>query len=235
MARTYFVKAYRGRRACGFTQDAGTGTDYTGNPLQARCGRSRAEHETYPFKEDLNLVTKRHEYDGGSLRCEVCGEDINVGDSYKWVKPRAGSFARGVKRNRHQTCRAWQASELTSSPHLSVIYAAQENVDAQVSDIQPSTDTSDLTAIAEEAAESVREASESYRESGDAIEEGFGHPTFQSEELIEKADDVEMWADEIEDVSFDEFDGDEEDEVEVEEWFQTQIDLLNDVMGNSPV
>jgi DnaJ-class molecular chaperone len=44
----------------------------------------------------------------------------------------------------------------------------------------------------------VRDLAEEKRESAQNIENGFGHPTYQSEELTQQADDLETWADDIE-------------------------------------
>lgn len=137
-------------------------------------------------------------------RCEVCGKPIEAGAAYKWCKPRSHRGAVGYKRKRHEACRSWRPSELTSSPALSTLYAAQETAgdDLEAWD-RESLD--DLRSIIEALAEGVREAASVYEEGASNIEDGFGHATSTSEELAEKAealnsaaDDVEGAADELE-------------------------------------
>jgi len=125
--------------------------------------------------------------------CEVCGEPITKGMAYKWVKPRYGG-----KRVRHETCRDWRASELTSSK-MAGVYAAQE----AFGDLSPSS-IEDVSDAVHTAGEEVRNVAEEYRESAQNIEDGFQHPTFMSDELNEKADELESWADELEGFEVDE-------------------------------
>ena len=101
-------------------------------------------------------------------------------------------------------CPAWRPSELTSSPHLATLYGAQEalsdalaDLSLDPQDVDESTATDEITALAETFAEGVREAAEGYRESAQAIEDGFGHSTYVSEELEQKADDLDSWADDF--------------------------------------
>ena len=54
-----------------------------------------------------------------------------------------------------------------------------------------------LKGIAEEFAENIGEAAESYAESAQNIEDGFGHETYQSEELREKSEAIKSWADDV--------------------------------------
>lgn len=140
------------------------------------------------------------------LSCESCGKPIEVGTPYKWVKPKSGPYG-GRKRNRHASCPSWRPSELTGSPALSVLYAAQEAASDALSD----WDGLDLDAAREiltELAEGVREAGQVYIEGAGNMEDGFGHETYQSSELREKGEALESAADEIETAGddLDEFD-----------------------------
>ena len=58
-------------------------------------------------------------------------------------------------------------------------------------------DAADLEAMAEEAADQIREIAEELRDAAQNIEDGFGHPTMQSEELEERADNIENACDEL--------------------------------------
>lgn len=252
MARTNYVKFFRGQRKC----------QYTPEGTYAICGQPKAVHN------DPVILTGEinHPFTQTPLRCEACGKPINIGDSYKWVAPRAHRAARGHKRNRHTTCPGWKASELTSSPHLASIYAAQETAETDLAGIDVST-PEDTTAaverlceIAEAFADGIMEASESYGESATNIEDGFGHETYQSEELREKSEAIEGWAEEASQYDPDEFDEElvcaecgldeescqdqqddddahdyDEDPSPLDDWLQDQIDNLTDIIYNSPL
>jgi hypothetical protein len=129
--------------------------------------------------------------------CQKCGIPIEKGVPYKWVAIMTGQrSSRTMKRC--DACRTWRPSELTTSK-MAGVYAAQESVDDVRSEWNPlDDDTSALNDALCAAAESVREVADEYRESADNIEDGFGHPTFMSEELEQKADELGSWADEIE-------------------------------------
>lgn len=229
MAKVHTVTAFQGQRKC---QNSPEGT-------YGVCGQPKAVHDTldHPFMQV-------------PLRCESCGNPINIGDPYKWVAPRAHRAAKGIKRNRHLTCPSWKSSELTSSPHLATIYAAQEDAEVSlamlsVSSIDEVEDVAiQLEEIAGEFADQLQSAVESYEESASNIEDGFGHETYQSEELRQKSEDVQSWADEAEQHQVDRFDAsdiehleddDEEIEAALEDWLQGQIDNLTDIIYNSPV
>lgn len=258
MARTYQVKAFRGQRKCQHER--------CGEPLNAHKLRLRDEG-TFPTLSDEATITD-HPFTQKPLRCEACGENINIGDPYKWVAPRPHRAARGFKRIRHRSCPGWKPSDLTSSQHLATIYAAQEAADDDIARLNLPVDKDETEAfadsleeIANAAGDSIQEAADSYRESAEAIEEGFGHPTYQSEELETKAYDVEGWAEDIRSVDIERFDGTEEcaicsmpedddshqdedsDEFHewdastepAETWAMEQIDVLTEVLGSSPV
>jgi len=247
MARTNLVKAYRGQKTCQYIPEGSYG----------KCGRTKNDHNI-----------PEHKFLQTPLRCEACGDPINIGDSYKWVAPRAHRAAQGHKRNRHVNCPAWKASELTSSQHLATIYAAQESAEealasVTIGSVEDAPDVLEqLREIAGDFADQVREASESYNESAQNIEDGFGHPTYQSEELQEKGESVEQWADEAADVNLTDFDendnvcsecsmvlDDEQhtdeknedyhefvsDDDVLQDWLQEQIDAVSDVINDNPV
>lgn len=179
-----------------------------------------------------------------NLRCGACGKDIEPGTPYKWVKIKSGPYG-GAKMNRHEACPTWKPSELTSSK-MSGIYAAQEQCDEQVGDCES---IEDLESLRDELEEAVRGVAEEYEESATNIEEGFGHETSMSEELKQKAEDLNGWADDISNVAFDPFeetapddlpeDADEDTVAEAQdawdEWIDQQRSLLHDEMANCPV
>ena len=146
-------------------------------------------------------------------RCGKCGTTIEPGDPYKWTEIKMQYGGRRLVRC--STCPTWRPSELSTSK-MAGIYAAQE---------------------------AVREVAEEYRESAQAIEDGFGHPTYQSDELNERADELDGWADDVEGVDFDEWDPDPDDErwededmdsAESDHWDE-MWSRLDDVAGECPV
>ncbi len=101
---------------------------------------------------------------------------------------------------------------------LATLYGAQEAADDAMGELSApeETDATDgyldeLKQIGAEMAEGVREAAEIRTEASEAIVEGFGHETTQSEELLSDAEELESWADDIENVTFEDFDEEDED------------------------
>lgn len=130
--------------------------------------------------------------------CARCGVEIKPGEPYKWFANRIGRMS--IRKN---YCRdhSPRPSDMTTSDKLSALYAAQEAFeDAQGAGMDTPEHVADRL---HEAADSVREVAEAYTESADNIEEGFGHETMQSQEIREKAEAVEAWADEIDDAAND--------------------------------
>ena len=229
MARTYFVKAYRGQRKCQFTEEGS----------YSRCGKAQAEH--YAGEPGAAVYTMNHSFTQTPIRCESCGEDINIGDPYKWVKPRPHRATPGRKRSRHSACPGWKQSELTSSAVLSAIYGAQESAESDFAVAGVPTDedsTDDFTSALEGALQSfaseIEGASEMRREAADAIAEGFGHETSTSEQLVDDAEALESWAQEIEQVSFDSFSGENTEEA-LEDWADEQRGKAEEAIYENPL
>lgn len=131
-------------------------------------------------------VGSRGEY---ALRCTACGGSIEYGDPYKWVKVKR-SYG-GVKMSFHPDCVIKHVHVSTS--RLAVIWDAQRELD-----FSGCEDAESCAQVLEELASIVRDVEAEYRESVEAMEEGFGHRTYQADELEERADALEAWADELE-------------------------------------
>lgn len=143
--------------------------------------------------------------------CDVDGREILPGTPYKWIKPKSGPYG-GRMMARHAQHPTWQVWDYSSS--LSAQVARIEH-DADLSGVET---VEDAEAVAQEAAEAIRELAEQKRESAGNIEDGFGHATYQSEELEQQADDLDSWADEVEAIDFpDQDDYRSEDEVDCDE------------------
>lgn len=137
---------------------------------------------------------------GRPRHCTKCRTEIKPGDPYKWFSTRIGRMSQ--RKDFCDNCQI-RASDQTTSPHLQTIYLAQESAQDSIGDGATLTD---LAEAVRGYAEGVREAGESYGESADNIEEGFGHETYQSEEIREKSQACESLADEL-DSAADEIEG----------------------------
>ena len=233
MARVNHVKAYRGQRKCQFV---------VGDPSiwgPAICGEPKKAHGgiTVP------VWPLGHAFLQAPLSCDFCDEPINVGDAYKYIKTRAHRAEAGVKRDRHEHHPGWKPSETTSSTYLQQIFGASEAAEVDLATVKMPAEPGDadsyledLRAIAAAAAETFIDVAEQYEESSSNIEEGFGHPTYQSEELSERADEVRAWGDELEYITLDEFYDDEEVDKEervdaLADWAEEQRSAVSDAMA----
>lgn len=125
-------------------------------------------------------------------RCTRCGTEIKPGDSYRWFATRIGRSSQ--RKNFCSGCQI-RPSDQTSSHHLQTLYSATEGAeDALCGD---DLSLSDIADILRSCGEAVKEVGEGYQESADAIEEGFGHSTYQSEEIAEKAQELETFGDDL--------------------------------------
>lgn len=142
-------------------------------------------------------------------KCGKCGKTIEVGQPYKWVKTKSGPYG-GAKKFRCADCPSWRPSELTGSAALGTLYGAQEAAEDALGEWSPEDGVDALGEILTTLAEGVREAAETYEESASNMEDGFGHETYQSDELRSKAEELNGQADEVESAAdeLEEFDED---------------------------
>lgn len=164
-----------------------------------------------------------------------CGETIGVGETYYWWKFRHG----GLHRRCHR-CRPRYSEYGTSSHHLQSLYASQENFQDELGNItmEPTQDCLDAVAGAMRTmAEAVREVAEGYTESADNMVDGFGHETYQSEEIREKAEVLEQWAEEIESAadSVESISLPEEDDAEELEAFDIESEIDTSICDDIPL
>jgi hypothetical protein len=126
-------------------------------------------------------------------KCEVCGITIEVGMSHKNVSVRSSySSTTRVRCMNEPDWKPWELSSSLSARLQEVAYNFWQSFDGGFESAD------DVLSMLSEAAEAVKEIAEEKRESSQNIEDGFGHPTEQSDELAQQADDLESWADEIE-------------------------------------
>lgn len=142
-------------------------------------------------------------------RCHGCSKEIKVGDPYKWFANRIGRMS--SRKNYCENCRI-RPSDMTTSPNLSTLYAAQEAAEDAAAKAEGSLEDAQ---IVRDYAEGVREVQSMYEESAQNMEDGFGHATYQSEEIAEKAAACESFADEL-DSTADDIEGLEDPDAESE-------------------
>lgn len=148
----------------------------------------------------VNTVDKARKSPGD---CGKCGAKIKAGMPYRWAKGRYGP-----KKVRCPKC-AFRPSDLTGSDKLSRLYSARESVeDVLVPDFD------DTDAVRDAISSAVDEAREVASEYSDAAE----NMSATRDEMEEKSSQCESWADELEGVDVEEFEGKEEDR---EDWRET--------------
>lgn len=189
MARVTYVKKAQQRYATKPVLDA------EGNPLVIPVTRKDGTPKT--TKSGRVITRKVTESDKTKplplRKCEACGQEIAIGQPYKHVTPKSGPYG-GYTRFRCGTCPGWQPWDLSNA-----LWARIAQIQAEFSDSASNAQSrDDLQAVLEDAASAARELADEKRESASNIEDGFGHATYQSDELNEQADAIESWADEME-------------------------------------
>lgn len=159
--------------------------------------------------------------------CQIHGGKILPGDAYKHITPKSGPYG-GWQKNRHTEHPSWQVWEYSSS--LSArIAQIQNDVDFGLVD-----SPDEVREVLGNMAEEIRSLAEEKREGASNIEDGFGHSTYQSEELEQTADDLDSWADDVEGAEVPELedfpneDLDEQGDDETDEEYADRVDALDE-------
>ncbi len=171
---------------------------------------------------------KKAQKDQGS--CIKCGTPIKRGDSYKWFSSRIGRSS--IRKNFCSNCQI-QQSDRTSSPNLQTLYLALEGAENDLGNMQESS-LGEIAAILETAAEGVQDASDGYTESADNMVDGFGHETYQSEEIREKAEALESFASELRDAASEVEGSEDPDESDAEIAENLGLERINDDDAEEP-
>jgi hypothetical protein len=177
-----------------------------------------------------------------NLVCDSCREPIATGAPYKHT-----SRFRGPKMARHEGCPTWHEWEVSDSVSAKCALI-QHDADALIDGL---TADDDLDSTLNEIAEMIRELAGERSEVASNIEDGFQHPTQQSEEAQEQADALEGWADDVEGLSLDDKPEPEEpaededsdaaetreadDDNAVEEWLDTVKDAMREAVADVPL
>jgi hypothetical protein len=158
-----------------------------------------------------------------------------LGDSYRWIK-----FNRGptLIRCAKPECR-FRQSDMTRGK-MSGVYAAQETAQDTIADWD-SDDVEDLKQALSDAASSIRDVAQEYQDSADNIEQAFTGGSQTADDCKEKAGNLESWADELEQVDFEEWDGEDGEDAKNssdqtrEEWRDDQRKAAEEAIDNCPV
>jgi hypothetical protein len=167
--------------------------DGSGNPVVTPVMKKdgvtpRTTRAGKPVVRKVTIADKSQPID---TKCERCGKLIKPGSKYRKVaiKQTYG----GIRRRRCIECPAWEPWELSNSLASRIMQIQGETVDgSEWNEEQEARDR------AGEIAEMIRELASEKEEAASNMEEGFGHPTSQSEEISEQAQSLNDWADEVE-------------------------------------
>lgn len=195
MARIHRVKKAQQRYATVPVIDPETGEQKVTPVMNRRTGEQKVSKRGPVFLK----VTKRDTSQPLEMpKCDFPGcqrEDrhIIVGEPYMQVTPKSGPYG-GSTRYRHDEHPAWRPWDLSNS-----LSANLQRVDSDYRDALGSAESAeDVTAALEQAAQEIRDLAEEKEQGAENIREGFGHDTYQSEELAETAESLNTWADEVE-------------------------------------
>jgi len=163
-------------------------TKKDGTPKMTRAKGSRAARPVFITKTEPDKSRPKPLH-----TCGKCGVTIQVGDPYKWIKPKSGPYG-GRLMVRCGKCPTWQVWDYSSSLSAQVARIEHDATSA----VDAAEDAGDVEAALNDAAEAIRDLAAQKSEGAENIESGFGHATYQSEELAQQAEDLEGWADEVE-------------------------------------
>jgi len=154
---------------------------------------------------NINIVKKARKDQG---ECHRCGAEIRAGDMYFWVQLKLQLG--GIRKN---FCASHQPrpSEMTTSDKKANLYGAQE---AAEDTIGSASTLAEIIEALQECASTANDVAQEYRDSVDNMPEGLQQGSV-AEDLLENADSLEDWAQELEDVAGDIEGMDEEDAEDV--------------------
>jgi len=189
MAKTTYVKAAQQRYEMVPVIDPETGKQKQ-TPVM-RNGKQRVTKTGRPIFMSVTVADKTKPLP--NYKCGKCGCEIKVGDPYKHITPKSGPYG-GRTMRRCASCPQWQVWEYSSSLSARVAEISHDFWN----EVDNASDADEVQECLNSAAERVREIAEEKREGASNIEDGFGHSTYQSDELNDVADQLDSWADDIE-------------------------------------
>jgi hypothetical protein len=224
MARITHVKAAQQRYEQVPVIDPETGQQKQ-TPVMGKNGQQKVTKRGKPVFLSVTMADKTKPLP--NRNCGKCGVEIKVGDPYKHISPRSGPYG-GRTLYRCAACPSWHVWEYSSS--LSARLAEISFNFSEAIDSAESED--DVQTALGEAAEAVREIAQEKGESADNIESGFQHETEQSQELRDISEQLDSWADEIENATIPDFPEPEEAECEFcDDGTTTEIMAIEDIQA----
>lgn len=161
-------------------------------PVKRRDGSQKVSKRGPVF---MTLTREDRSQPLPNRHCDKCRKEIQPGDPYKWIKPKSGPYG-GRLMVRCGTCPVWQVWEYNNSLSSQLARIAWEAEQSFSDEAPESADA--VTDILNTAAEEIRNLAEEKRESASNIEEGFGHETEKSAELNDIAEQLDTWAEDVE-------------------------------------
>ncbi len=162
-------------------------------------------------------------------KCERCGNELTVGEKYKsiGIKRQFG----GIVRYRCMACPNWQPWEYSDSLSARIMQIQNETVDST------GWEDGDAESRAGEIAEMIRELASEKQEALDNMPDGLR----DASEYAEIPDELESWANEIEQAGtehdYPEAEDEDSDPTEeaVEEWRENAQQAIQDALDESPL
>lgn len=155
-------------------------------------------------------------------KCGRCGKEIEPGMPYLWWANKLPNARSGYKQIR---CVDHPPTLAERTPgRAGQLMGMQDEWSKRLADC---TTIDDLTSARDDIAGEIRDFAQEFIDSADNMESGFGHETYQSQELREKGEAIEQVADDLEQVK-PEFD---EDEAEGFDEDEIRRELAMDLFG----
>lgn len=139
--------------------------------------------------------------DDGLLTCSHCGGKIKVGDGYRWWANRAPGSRGGYRRIRCMRSECTPTTAEMTPGRRGQWLGMQEGFERQLDDCET---IEDVQNAAESIADEIEGFGGEFVESADNMEEGFGHATYQSDELRERGEAIQAVAEEMRELYYDE-------------------------------
>lgn len=147
----------------------------------------------------LNRVAKfrgTSKTEDGNLTCGRCGDKITPGDAYRWWANKLPGQGRGSARRIRCMKDACTPTRTEMTPgRRGQLMSIQDEIGKS---LESCADFDDIRAAREDAASQIRELGQEFTDGAENMESGFGHETYQSQELREKGEALEAVAEELE-------------------------------------
>lgn len=208
MARVIFVKSAEQRYGTIPVIDPETGEQLI-RTLHRKDGTPKTNKRGEPITQRVTMKDRSKPLP--NRKCGRCGKEIKPGDGYYWWANKLPGARSGYKQIR---CADHPPTLAERTPgragQLLGLQAEWDKMLAEASTIE------DLQSVRDDIAGQIRDFAQEFADSADNMESGFGHETYQSQDLREKGEAIEAVADEVEQVEPEgEDEGDEFDEDEV--------------------